>query len=184
MSSSLKDWIAAFAGMTLWFLETVHCIKTLQQRLRMGITTVQRLVIITIIFYSLILSLEVMNAWRSRAIKAFLDKCMICYWLSIVFCIALYVSRWFFSESESPLLMMTTELCFSLLSSFFIVVYILFRGVFIFYRLSREGDQHPTCLVFKKFAKKPKIVFSVIVVYLLLLHAGHIFGLWLIIHFK
>lgn len=144
----------------------------------------QRLVIITIIFYSLLLSLEVMNAWRSRAIKAFLDKYMICYWLSIVFCIALYVSRWFFSESESLLLMMTTELCFSLLSSFFIVVYVLFRGVFIFYRLSREGDQHPTCLAFKKFAKKPKIVFLVIVVYLLLLHAGHIFGLWLIIHFK
>ena len=127
------------------------------------------------IFFALFFVIELVDAWQSRSIRKLVGKYMLWFWLSI-FITFVIVTRRLLIPEESVRYVIIDLIC-SMLGTFSFAVYMLLRGTLTVFRLSREGEQHPTCLAIKKWGQRPFWLCFFVAVMTLFSYSGRLYAL-------
>lgn len=134
-----------------------------------------RYLIMTGVIYGSFFLVELINGWRLKSTGEFLNKFTVCYFSSLVFIILAFALEFLLPEDLFFPYML--NYFFSFAGFFLLTVYILFRGVFVLFKVSGEGENHPTCVTIRKFIQRPRRAYVMISVALLLAYSPHIFAL-------
>lgn len=127
------------------------------------------------IFFSLFFVVELVAAWQLRSFKRLVDKNMLWFWLSIFFSFVV-MTRGIVIPEDSIRFMIIGLTC-SMFGTFSFTVYVIFRGIPTVFRISREGEQHPTCLTLNKLTQHPLWVYFAIAVMTLLSYSERLYNL-------
>jgi hypothetical protein len=65
-----------------------------------------------------------------------------------------------------------------LFASYFLSVYILFRGLLLVFKISGKGEEHPTCQRIRKIIQHPFLTLAILFLMVLFVSMGSIYGLW------
>ena len=113
-------------------------------------------------FYIFFFVIELLNSWRSRSWRRLVDRPVFWLWLSVSLSIIIVICR--IAMPKDSVFYMVGSLGFSMLGAFSLTAYIISRGLLILFKISGEGEQHPTCLTIRKLMRHPVLVYFLIFV--------------------
>lgn len=132
--------------------------------------------ILLISVYCLFIVLEVIKDKSLGFLFDFRNKAMLSLWLSI--CLFVYCLFYQKVVDVNPLCILVI-LLLNMASVFFLLFYLLFRGVFVLFSLSKEGLTHPTVATIKKFTANRLYALFFIAFIVLITHVSQIYCLCL-----
>lgn len=135
-------------------------------------------ILLYVFLYGFSLLVESVNAWRLKSIRNFVGKYTLCFWLSAFLIVMSTICQRAISEPEGSVFLMVVSLTLGMLGTFFLTVYLLFRGMLVLFKISGEGEQHPTCLTIKRLIQRPLLAYCLIVGLTLLCYVGPIYSIW------
>jgi hypothetical protein len=129
---------------------------------------------IVVFFYAEMVNAKKLNIPLLSTLR---NKYMLLLLASTALFIVLFICEKMPWEDAFPMLAAVVS---SLFAGYFLSVYILFRGLLLVFKVSREGEEHPTCQSIRKLIKRPWVAYSFLFVCSVIAHAGPIYGLWVL----
>ena len=79
---------------------------------------------------------------------------------------------------EDGFLMLLATVVSGFFASYFLSVYMLFRGLLLVFKISGEGEEHPTCQQIRKIIQHPFLTLTILFLMVLFVSMGAIYCLW------
>jgi hypothetical protein len=130
-----------------------------------------------LLFLLMMIVLELIKGKSLKSLFDFSNKYLPCLWLSLITCLLFYSIRQV-GGPVSSLCLRTITLLLLVVSEYLLAVYMLFRGMFVLFTISKEGLQHPTITAVKKLTKNRVTAFLYITFLILLFNISNIYTLY------
>lgn len=130
-----------------------------------------------LLLFLFMLMLELIKKEKIKMLINASSRYLTILWFSLIACLFFCFFRQV-TASESSFLLKAVTLILLIASEYLLVVYMLFRGMYVLFAVSKEGLEHPTILTIKKLTKNRIIAYICITIIILIFNVGDIYALF------
>jgi len=131
----------------------------------------------TILFLFMMIFLELFIKRGCILPAQLTNKYLPCLWLSLI-TLSLFISVRQITGPASSVYLRSITLLLLLMSEYLLAVYMLFRGIYVLFNISKEGLRHPTITAVNKLTKNSVSAYLYITFIILLFNISHILSLY------